>query len=228
MPYFPSPDIGMFGRRQRYARSHRIPTTILRRADELPDDPAVVTVNDTFGANDLAPFGTCPCCTVRVGLQHMLHRLLAEHGQRRFSRVVIKSDEELGPILRTFVPERALGAWLYVDHHPPISADRPEGIRNFVLIEDIPLDWNAFSRFMTTLMALRGADLLQMKGALNVAGCRGPVVVEVLQHLAQQPVELQAWPGDDRASRLAFTTRGIEEQAVRDLLSAVSALVTSS
>ena len=224
MLHFPSPDIGMFGRRQRHARGHRIPVTILRRAGELPDDPAVVTVTDPFGANDRAPSSSCPCCTVRVELQRVLQQLSAAHGQRYFSRVVIETDEELGPILRTFVPERGLGARLYVDQSPPISTDQSEGIRNFVLTEDVPLDWDAFSRFMTTLMALRGADLLQAKGLLNVAGCRGPVVVEVLQHLAHRPVELQVWPDDDRTSRLVFTTRGIEEQAVRDLFGAVRAL----
>jgi hypothetical protein len=56
---------------------------------------------------------------------------------------------------------------------------------------------------------------------LNVDGCRGPVVVQLLQHLAHRPIELQAWPDDDRASRLAFTTRGIEESAVRELFNAV-------
>ena len=33
-----------------------------------------------------------------------------------------------------------------------------------MLTEDAPLSWDAFSRFMATLMALRGADLLHVKG----------------------------------------------------------------
>ena len=44
---------------------------------------------------------------------------------------------------------------------------------------------------METLIALRGPDLLRVKGFLNVAGCRGPVVVHVVQHLAHPPVELR-------------------------------------
>ena len=31
MLHFPSPDIGMFGRRQRHVRGHRIPVTISRK-----------------------------------------------------------------------------------------------------------------------------------------------------------------------------------------------------
>jgi G3E family GTPase len=158
-----------------------------------------------------------------VELQRALRRLAAAREQRRFNRVVIKTDADVGPILRTFAIERALGAAFYVEDHPPIACAR-DGIRCFSLTEDAPLDWMSFSRFMTTLVALRGADMPHVKGMLNVAGCRGPVVVEFLQHLAHWPVELQAWPGDDRTSRLAFTTRNVEERSVRDLFGAVRAL----
>ena len=69
-----------------------------------------------------------------------------------------------------------------------------------------------------------GGDLLRVKGFLNVAGCRGPVVVHVVQHLAHPPVELAAWPDQNRASRLVFITRGIAERHVRDLFASVRAL----
>jgi G3E family GTPase len=224
MRHFPSPDIGMFGRRQRYARGHRIPVTIVRDACELPESDNAAMVVDTFGAGDVAPFATCSCCTVRVALQAALRWLLAEPKQRRFNRVVVETGEDLGPILRTFAPDRALGGAFYVEDHPPIVSSDAPGICRFTLIEDMPLRWDAFSRFMTTLAALRGADLLHVEGLLNVEGCRGPVVVQFLQHLARQPVELQAWPDDDHASRLAFVTRGVAEKSVRDLLGAVRAL----
>jgi len=220
MRHFPSPDIGMFGRRQRYARGHRLPVVIIGRADAVPRDDDVI-VHDTFGADDIAPIGPCSCCTVRVALQNALRELAARRERQHFNRVLIRSDEDLGPILRTFAAERALAPLFHVEDHPPLTA-RPGGdTRRFVLREDAPLDWAAFSRFVTTLTALRGPDLLQVKGMLNVAGCRGPVVVQLLQHLAHQPVELQAWPDDDHVSRLTFTTRGIEESAVRGLFSAV-------
>jgi G3E family GTPase len=77
---------------------------------------------------------------------------------------------------------------------------------------------------METLIALRGPDLLRVKGLLNVAGCRGPVVVQFVQHLAHPPVELAAWPSAERTSRLVFITRNIGEAAVRNLFGAVRAL----
>ena len=104
------------------------------------------------------------------------------------------------------------------------EAEHSDGILSFVLTDDAPLPWDAFSRSMETLIALRGPDLLRVKGFLNVAGCRGPVVVHVVQHLAHPPVELAAWPDRDRSSRLVFITRNIPERQVRDLLASVRAL----
>jgi G3E family GTPase len=216
MNHFPSPDIGMFGRRQRHVRGHRIPVAISRNASAANSDRIVL---DTFGPTDVAPLpGGCTCCTVRARLQDALRGLLAEREQKPFSRIAIESAAPLDPILRTFASERALGAQYYVEDAPPLDGDR------FTLTEDVPLSWEAFSRSMTTLIALRGADLLQMKGLLNIIGCHGPVAVQCMGHLAARPVELQAWPGDKRVSRLEFVTRGVELQTIRALFDSVRAV----
>jgi G3E family GTPase len=108
------------------------------------------------------------------------------------------------------------------------EAEHSDGIVSFVLIEDTPLAWTPFSQAMETLIALRGPDLLRVKGLLDVAGCRGPVVVQFVQHLAHAPVELEAWPSTERTSRLVFITRNIGEGAVRNLFGAVRALAVPS
>jgi G3E family GTPase len=226
MLHFPSPGIGMLGRRQRHARGHRIPVAITSSPVPAPGHDTAVVVDD-FGTDEVLLAGGCACCTVRDKLQTALRRLSAEREQgRHVSRVVIETNNDLGPILRTFVTERALGAEFYVEEEPiPPTFD---GIHHFVLTEDLPLSWEAFSRFFSTLVMLRGIDLLHVKGLLNVTGCRGPVVVQFMQHLAHRPVELQVWPDNDRASRVEFITRGIEEKAVRSLLESVRTLSTSS
>ena len=224
MLHFPSPDIGMFGRRQRHARGHRIPVSIVADAGAARDRNTAVVVDD-FGADEalLREIG-CRCCTVRMKLQGMLRRLLAEREQgRHVSRVVIETNNDLGPILRTFVTERALGAEFYVEQAPILPAS--DGIHDFVLTENAPLSWEAFSRFISTLVMLRGPAVLHVKGLLNVTGCRGPVVVQFMRHLAHRPVELQAWPDEDRRSLIEFVTRNIEEETVRALFAAVRALV---
>jgi G3E family GTPase len=104
------------------------------------------------------------------------------------------------------------------------EAAHSDGIGSFVLNETAPMSWTVFSRSMETLMALRGPDLLRVKGFLDVEGCRGPVVVQFVQHLAHPPVELETWPDGNRQSRVVFITRNISEKQVRHMFAAVRAL----
>lgn len=105
------------------------------------------------------------------------------------------------------------------------EAAHSDGIGSFVLTDDRPMPWPAFTKAMDVLMTLRGPDLLRVKGFLAVEGCQGPVVVQFVQHLAHPPVELEAWPDGDRQSRVVFITRGIAEPQVRNLIAAMRALV---
>ncbi len=107
------------------------------------------------------------------------------------------------------------------------EVEHTDRVKSFTVTEDAPLAWEPFARAMETLVALRGADLLRVKGLVNVAGCRGPVVVQFVQHIAHPPVELAAWPDADRKSRIVFIARDLGEREVRDLLAAVRALANA-
>jgi G3E family GTPase len=104
------------------------------------------------------------------------------------------------------------------------EASHSDGIVSFVMREKAPLVWPVFQRAIETLIALRGPDLLRIKGLLNLAGSRGPVVFQAVQHLIHPPVELAAWPDKDHASRIVFITRGVSERQVEDLFKACRAL----
>jgi len=113
------------------------------------------------------------------------------------------------------------------DQRNPFVAEaaHSDGIGSFVLAEETPMPWAVFARSMDTLMQLRGPDLLRVKGFLDVEGCKGPVLVQFVQHLAHPPVELEAWPDTNRQSRVVFITRNISEHQVRTLIQAIRALV---
>jgi G3E family GTPase len=106
------------------------------------------------------------------------------------------------------------------DHAHAHSRD----IDSFVLQFDTPLHWPAFEQAMAVLTALRGPDMLRVKGIVGVDGAKGPVVVHAVQHTAHRPIELQDWPDDDRRSRLVFITRNIGRAQIERLLTAVTAL----
>ena len=61
-------------------------------------------------------------------------------------------------------------------------------------------------------------------GLLNLAGAKGPVLFQAVQHLIHPPVELTAWPDQDHSSRIVFITRGVSERQVDDLFKACRAL----
>jgi G3E family GTPase len=99
-----------------------------------------------------------------------------------------------------------------------------DGIASFTLAPAKPVVWSTFARTVDTLIALRGTDLLRVKGFLHVEGCGGPVLIQLVQHLAHPPVELDAWPGADRTSQLVFITRNLSEGSVKTLFDAVRAV----
>jgi G3E family GTPase len=107
------------------------------------------------------------------------------------------------------------------------EAEHGDGIASFVIETAEPMEWLTFARGMETLIALRGADLLRVKGILNVTGCRGPVVVQYVQHLTHPPVELESWPDANRRSRVVFITRNVSERDVGNLFAAVQALANT-
>jgi G3E family GTPase len=340
---FPSRDAGRFGRRLKWARGARIPvtvvtgflgagkTTLVRRFLTTPEGKGTAVVINEFGSvgiDDALVRGTadevtllgngCLCCNTRSDLEIALRNLVAERERGtvpQFQRIVIETSglADPGPILQTFVADRALGGEFHIEvvvavidavnglatlqraaeaRRQVILADRlvitktdlaaaraadrlaarlralnpragishaidgkldprclieadaasasvakgaarsgfiaeaehSDGVISFVLTEDAPVPWDALARAMETLIALRGPDLLRVKGFLNVIGCRGPVVIQAAQHLAHAPVELAAWPSDDHRSRLVFITRNVRETEVRALFEAVRAL----
>jgi G3E family GTPase len=102
------------------------------------------------------------------------------------------------------------------------------GLCSFSLIFERPLPWASFEQTMAVLAALRGRDLLRVKGLVAVEECRGPVVVHFVQHVAHPPVELEDWPDGDRRSRLVFVTRGLPREPVVQLFAGVAAIAASA
>ena len=103
----------------------------------------------------------------------------------------------------------------------PVHSDTIETF-SFTLVG--PINWDAFSQTLNLLSKLRGSDVLRIKGFLNVQGCNGPVVVQVVQHVAYPAEELQSWPSDDRQSRLVCIVRNIDRDHVVLLFEAAQSI----
>ncbi len=93
-----------------------------------------------------------------------------------------------------------------------------DSIRAYCLYLEESLPWERLATWLDLLSMYRGADLLRVKGILNVEETEGPVVIHGVQHMFHPPVEIPDWPSDDRRSRLVFITRDMGPDVVRGML----------
>lgn len=107
------------------------------------------------------------------------------------------------------------------EHHHDINR-HGEGIEAFSIILDEPISSTAFTFALDLLISSKGADLLRVKGILNILEKPGtPVVIHGVQHIFHDPVWLDSWPDMDRRSKIVFITRGIPKATVETFFDAI-------
>ncbi|MEQ8355855.1 MAG: GTP-binding protein [Kiloniellaceae bacterium] len=106
-------------------------------------------------------------------------------------------------------------------HHHHNDANRhDDSIRAFCLTYERPLDWDRFNSWVEMLITLYGANILRIKGLLNVQGAEEPIVIHGVQHMFHPPVRLEAWPDDLRSSRIVFIVRDLKPEMFEHTLKA--------
>jgi len=68
------------------------------------------------------------------------------------------------------------------------------GVVSVTVEHGAAIAWPALARWLTSLAAFRGNDLLRLKGLAHVTGEARPVVVQAVQHMVHPPTLLDAWP----------------------------------
>lgn len=91
-------------------------------------------------------------------------------------------------------------------------------LQTFSLRIEHAVDWSAFGIWLTALLHRHGAQVLRVKGLLNVVGARGPLVLHGVQQMIHPPIHLDSWPDEDRASRLVFVVEDLDASAVKESL----------
>ena len=108
------------------------------------------------------------------------------------------------------------------DHHHHHDVNRHDDhIQAFCVSADDAISMNGFNLFMELLQSYHGANLLRVKGIVKLQEQpERPVVIHGVQHIWHPPVELDAWPDDDKRTRLVFITRDIDKAQIEGLLKA--------
>lgn len=110
------------------------------------------------------------------------------------------------------------------DHHHNHDVNRHDDkVQAYCVYLEEQLPWDQVASWLEMLTTYRGDDILRIKGILNVIESDTPVVVHGVQHMFHPPVQLDSWPDDDRRSRVVFITRGLDQEIVENMLSALTA-----
>jgi G3E family GTPase len=136
---------------------------------------------------------------------------------------VVRGRIDPGVLLRARVYDAAakgpdVERWLncagYAAHeHGSAEPNGGEGrIRSYSMQRQRPIRRTGLLMWLDMLAGLRGANLLRVKGLLNVEG--EPVLINAVQTVVHEPVVLDQWPDEDRRSRLVFIARNIERKDI--------------
>ncbi len=95
----------------------------------------------------------------------------------------------------------------------PTSTFSPhdERIATASIILDVPLEDAIFDRWLDTLVALKGRDLLRVKGIVFLKGIETPFVFHGVQHIFAPPVALRGWDKEDTQTRIVVIARDMTE-----------------
>jgi G3E family GTPase len=94
-----------------------------------------------------------------------------------------------------------------------------DGINTFCLRREKPLHAVTLGLFLQVVAEHCGAKLLRLKGLVDVVESPGrPAVIHGVQHVFHPPAWLDAWPDDDRSTRIVVISQGLDARWLRDLL----------
>jgi G3E family GTPase len=98
-------------------------------------------------------------------------------------------------------------------------AHRHGDINTFCLRREKPLHAATLGLFLQVVAEHCGARLLRLKGLVDVAESPGrPAVIHGVQHVFHPPAWLDAWPDEDRSTRIVVISQGLEARWLQDLL----------
>ncbi|MEL6640775.1 MAG: GTP-binding protein [Pseudomonadota bacterium] len=92
------------------------------------------------------------------------------------------------------------------DHH-----HQDHQIRSASIALTDPVPASVFDFWLDMLVAIKGPDLLRVKGIVQVEGVDWPFVFHGVQHIFDAPVPLKSWSGQHATSRVVVIARNMSQ-----------------
>ena len=80
-----------------------------------------------------------------------------------------------------------------------------------------PVTWGDYASWLDGLRTLPAADLLRVKGLVEIEQPGRPYVIQGVQHVFSTPSRLQAWPTGDHRSRLVAITKAVQKARLDEI-----------
>ena len=84
-------------------------------------------------------------------------------------------------------------------------------IESCSIVLDNPVSNTTFDNWLDTLVAIKGSDLLRIKGLVFLENIDAPFVFHGVQQIFDPPVQLKNWPKKDRQSRIVVIARNLTQ-----------------
>jgi len=144
----------------------------------------------------------------------------------------------LGALRRTMAPDHALN-WLAAPAPDPLAGlsgmtlpkkdplvelagpshhASDDRIATASITLDGPIPSQVFDFWLDTLIALRGPDILRMKGIVHIEDVPRPFVFHGVQHIFEPPVPLENWSEGNHTSRVVVIARDIPKSDLEESL----------
>lgn len=173
-------------------------------------DLIVVTKTDLVSEADLAAY-EAQLSKINISAR----RIYADNGQ-------VPTGALFGlSALRDDVSSDDIAAWLgkteapHAPHQNDSNHDHhhhhEHQIRSASVELSDPIPASVFDFWLDMLIAIKGPDLLRIKGIVHVEGMDWPFVFHGVQHIFDDPVPLKSWSGQDAISRVVVIARNMSQ-----------------
>jgi G3E family GTPase len=94
-------------------------------------------------------------------------------------------------------------------------------ISSFTVYMPKPLDWKDLKPVILKLCQTHGEQLLRLKGIIHAEDQPAPLAIHAVHFTPYPPTLLTGWDEDEPISRVVLIGKGLEEMAIRDMLTQV-------
>lgn len=98
------------------------------------------------------------------------------------------------------------------------TAPAHDAIQTFTVYLPKPMLWHDFRSILLKLCQTHGEHLLRLKGILHVEDAPAPLAIHAVHFTPYPPTLLEGWDEDEPISRIVVIGKGIDEDAVREML----------